>query len=136
MNIIEWSDDNFLLGVDIMDNTHKEFITLLNLLLTATDTEFPELFNELVMHTEQHFMQEEKLMLESKFPAYIEHNSEHQRILGELNQFKKRVDKGQITFARNYTKDFIPGWFRTHAATMDSALAAHLHGTSQLVEIS
>jgi hemerythrin len=33
-------------------------------------------------------------MTESGFPAIAEHRDEHQRILGELEQFRKRVDMG------------------------------------------
>lgn len=126
MNIIEWDDDNFLLGMIIMDDTHKEFVTLLNQLSEAPDNNFAALFDELIAHTRQHFQQEEKFMIESRFPAYSEHKDEHQRILGELNQFKKRVDKGLIAFGRNYINQRMPEWFRLHAATMDSALATHL----------
>jgi len=126
MSIIKWSDNEFLLGMPVMDDTHKEFIILVNKLSDAPDELFSSLFDELTTHTQQHFQQEEKLMTEYKFPAEGEHKDEHQRILGELKQFKKRVDKGLIAFARNYIRDRIPEWFRLHAATMDSALAMHL----------
>lgn len=126
MSIIDWDDDLFLLGIELMDDTHKEFINLVNELSEAGDTEYADLFDKLIAHTQQHFLQEEKLMIESGFPAYAEHNDEHQRILGELNQFKKRVDRGLVAFGRDYIKERMPEWFRLHAASMDSALAAHL----------
>lgn len=129
MSIIEWQDEHFLLGMAIMDNTHKEFVSLVNQLAAAPDTDFANLFDDLITHTQAHFLQEEKLMLASRFPAYAEHNGKHARILGELNQFKKRVDKGLITFGRNYIKERMPDWFALHAATMDSALAMHLKNT-------
>ena len=47
------------------------------------------------------------------------------RVLGKLTQIKKQVDKGLISFGRMYVREGLPGWFRLHAATMDSALAAH-----------
>ena len=126
MNIIEWDDNDHLLGMDFMDDTHREFVSLVNQCATADDQAFAVLFNKLIAHTQLHFQLEENLMTESKFPAYAEHRDEHQRILGELNQFKKRVDKGLISFGRNYIKDRMPEWFRLHAASMDSALAAHI----------
>ena len=129
MSIIEWQDDNFLLGLPIMDDTHKEFVELVNQLSDAPDEKFVILFDKLITHTHQHFQQEETLMQESKFPALAEHKDDHQRILGELNQFKKRVDRGLIAFGRNYINDRMPGWFNLHAATMDSALAMHLKST-------
>ncbi|MBT8439318.1 MAG: hemerythrin family protein [Gammaproteobacteria bacterium] len=129
MSIIDWMDEQYLLGIVNMDNTHKEFVSLVNQLAAAADTDFATLFDELITHTQAHFLQEEKLMMASNFPAYAEHNDEHARILGELNQFKKRVDKGLIAFGRNYIKERMPDWFALHAATMDSALAMDLKNT-------
>jgi len=126
MSIIKWDDAIFLLGITGMDNTHREFISLLNGLASADNKDFARLFDQLIEHTQQHFQREEELMTEYNFPAYAEHKDEHQRVLGELNQFKKRVDIGLITFARNYINARMPEWFNLHAASMDSALAAHL----------
>jgi len=126
MALIEWEGRHYLLGLDIMDDTHRAFVTLVNALSDAPDTIFPALFDQLIAHTRQHFEQEETLMKDSDFPAYLEHRDDHQRILGELDQFKKRVDRGLVAFGRNYIRERLPSWFRLHAATMDSALAAHL----------
>ena len=113
-----------------MDDTHKEFITLLNQLADSADSEFASRFDALISHTTSHFQQEEKLMSESRFPATAEHRDEHLRILGEFRQFKKRVDAGVIVFARDYIRSRMPEWFCLHAATMDSALASHLKSGS------
>ena len=129
MSIIDWDNKFFLLDLDVMDDTHREFVSLVNQLSDASDKEFGALFSQLIAHTQQHFLQEEKLMTESRFPAFAEHKDEHQRIIGELNQFKKRIDKGLIAFGRNYINQRMPEWFRLHAATMDSALAMHLKNT-------
>lgn len=125
MNTFEWNEE-FVLGIEVMDSTHKEFINLLDLVSDADKHDFSQRLAELVAHTQAHFTQEEKLMQETQFPAYSEHRDEHQRILGELMQFKKRAEKGQISFARRYIVERLPEWFKLHAASMDSALAAHL----------
>ena len=122
--MIEWDADTFTLGVDEMDGTHAEFISLLNQLNEIPNSGFAALFACLLEHTEAHFDSENARMLLCQFPAINEHNSEHQRVLGELSRKKKQVDKGLISFGRAYVRE-LPGWFRLHAATMDSALAAH-----------
>jgi hemerythrin len=126
MTIISWDDNRFLLDVEIMDDTHKEFVALVNRLAASADSEFAARFDALTTHNTAHFQQEEKLMIESRFPAFAEHRDDHLRILGEFRQFKKRVDAGLIVFARNYINARLPEWFSLHAATMDSALAVHL----------
>lgn len=130
MSLIEWDETRFGLGLDFMDDTHKAFIAQVNRLAEASNAAFTELFDQLIEHTEEHFQQEEQLMQETAFPANAEHRDEHQRILGELRQFKKRVDKGLVSFGRNYVTQRLPEWFRLHAASMDSALAAHAKNTA------
>jgi hemerythrin-like metal-binding protein len=124
--LIEWDTESFGLDVEAMDSTHEAFIALLNQLHAAADNpRFVALFGELIRHTEGHFNDEQAMMLVCGFPAISEHVGEHQRILGEMVQIGRRVDKGLVTFGRAYVRDRLPDWFRLHAATMDSALAAH-----------
>ncbi|WP_442498225.1 bacteriohemerythrin [Methylobacter sp. sgz302048] len=120
-----------LIGHALIDDDHDEFITLLNQLDAADNGEFPALFQQLLAHTEQHFDRENQLMEQSAFPAEAEHKGEHQRVLGEFKQFKKRVDKGLITFGRSLVRERLPQWLELHVRTMDSALAAHIKAQSQ-----
>jgi hemerythrin len=126
MAIIEWRDDRFLLGVPEMDDTHIEFVDLVNRLMLASNNEFSPLYDTLIEHTREHFEYEDRLMVETKFPATAEHRDEHQRVLGELALFNKRVRSGLVAFGRNYVRGRLTEWFMLHAATMDSALAAHV----------
>lgn len=126
MQLINWSDEDHSLNLDIMDDTHREFVDIINQLNSASDAEFRGLFEKLLVHTESHFARENELMEKTGFPAIAEHKGEHLRILGEFNQFNNRVKKGLYTFGRAYIRDSIPQWFNLHLATMDSALAAHL----------
>jgi len=123
--LIEWDDQAFVTGIPEMDTTHSQFVDLLNRLDNTVNSEFAALFTRLVEHTQAHFADEEALMLASHFPGVTDHTGEHRRVLGELAQIKKQVDKGLISFGRCYLREGLPGWFRLHVATMDAALAAH-----------
>jgi hemerythrin len=125
MALIEKADIH-IVGYDLIDNDHDEFISLVNQLEAADNANFPALFQQLYQHTEQHFDRENQLMKQLSFPGQTEHKGEHQRVLGEFKQFKSRVDKGLITFGRSFVKDRLPQWFGLHVTTMDSALAAHV----------
>jgi hemerythrin-like metal-binding protein len=124
--MFNWSDSDFSLNLSVIDDTHKEFIELYNIIIIADDAVFAEIFDIFFSHTEKHFANENKLMDQSNFPAISEHKGEHQRVLNELNYFKSKVQENKFSFARFYIKDRIPLWFKLHLATMDSALAAHL----------
>jgi hemerythrin-like metal-binding protein len=113
-------------GYDVIDNDHDEFINLLNQLDSASNADFPALFQQLHEHTEQHFDRENQLMTQFAYPGEIEHKGEHQRVLGEFKQFKTRVDKGMIAFGRSFVRERLPQWFGLHVTTMDSALVAHI----------
>ena len=119
-------DARYVLGVEVMDDTHRAFIDLVNRLAASDKTSFAGLFGELVAHTREHFAAEEQLMEQCRFPAIGEHRSKHHRVLGELERFADQVEGGRTRLARAYVAGQIPRWLALHAATMDSALAAQL----------
>ncbi|MCW2306919.1 bacteriohemerythrin [Rhodobium gokarnense] len=130
MTLLVWQEDRHRLGVDAMDETHLAFADLVNRLGEATDpAAFQALFAELSAHTEAHFAEEDRLMAESGFPALVEHRGEHRRVLGQIAQIGERVARGRIAMGRAWVAE-LPSWFDLHAASMDSALAAHLKKAS------
>lgn len=119
-------DNAYRLDHAQMDDTHREFVELVNRIEQCGQVAFIDGFRQLVTHTEAHFANEQLLMEQSKFPATAEHVGEHQRVLGQLHQMLRRIEKGSVAMARAFVCEQVPGWFKLHAITMDSALAAHL----------
>ena len=115
-----------LLGYEAIDHDHQEFMDLVEQALAAENAAFATIFDALLIHTRQHFERENNLMEESKYPAIGEHSGEHTRVLGEFEQFRKRVQRGLIPFGRAFIQDRLVPWFELHITTMDSALAVHL----------
>ncbi len=109
-----------------LDEDHQHFADMLNQLENCDAPSFVSLFAQLLEHVETHFEKENQLMDKFNFPAIAEHKGEHQRVIGEIKQFKKRVDKGQLSMAKALIKERLPQWFSLHLATMDSALVAHI----------
>ena len=97
-----------IVGYDLIDRDHDEFIALINQLDSASNADFPNLFQKLHEHTELHFDRENQLMIQFSYPGAIEHKGEHQRVLGEIKQFKTRVNKGMITFGRSFVRERLP----------------------------
>ncbi|NEX21120.1 hemerythrin [Thiorhodococcus mannitoliphagus] len=124
--LIDPDNARFRLGVPDMDSVHFEFIDLVNAMAEANQARFLELFERLVEHTLAHFEREEQWMTETGFPALQEHRADHQRVLGDLKAIGQRTTRGKLALGRAYVREQLPGWFALHAATMDSALAAHL----------
>ncbi|MCG8023533.1 MAG: hemerythrin domain-containing protein [Candidatus Thiodiazotropha endolucinida] len=125
-SLIDPGDLRLRLGVDSMDETHREFVELINALAQADRASFISKFRQLIEHTETHFHAENRLMEETGFAATREHKDEHLRVLGELNRIGAKVAKGSVMLGRTYVREQLPTWFSLHAITMDSALAAHI----------
>jgi hemerythrin len=126
IRLIDPADPAYRLGHAQMDMTHLEFMDLVNRLGLAGKPAFMMLFGDLLRHTQSHFDAEDRLMVESGFPALREHRDEHTRVIGELHRFASMLEKGSITMARAWVCERLPDWFNLHARTMDSALVAHL----------
>lgn len=48
------------------------------------------------------------------------------RVLWDLSAIAQRRTRGKLVLGRIYVREHLPGWSALHAATMDSALTAHL----------
>jgi len=110
-------------GIDTIDQRHEEFYVLYNTLKNATDSDFLEAFNAVILHTQGHFAEEEADMERVVYPNKSEHKQEHQKALDEMNYFREKVVSGKLVFAKAYVKDRLGDWFRNHLLNMDSDLA-------------
>lgn len=125
-SIAVWNEARHALGMDTMDTTHREFIAQVAALIASSNDEFPALFQTLVNHTREHFTAEGQLMRASKYKGLPEHESEHHRVLGELQQLNRTLKRGHLPLVRAYVKEGLMEWFDTHLAMMDAALVMHL----------
>ncbi|MFK4752971.1 hemerythrin domain-containing protein [Oceanobacter antarcticus] len=114
------------LGHTDIDGDHQEFTEWLVRLEAASGAEFIQQFGQLTDHLSHHFERENTLMVQSSYPACTEHRGEHNRVLGEMINFRARVESGRVSFGRAYVLEQLPGWFDLHVTTMDAALVEHL----------
>lgn len=124
MALIEWSE-KFALGVERMDDTHREFVEQLNALHAASDEEFVALLDRFIAHTVEHFEQEQRWMTEIDFPPAHCHAQEHDGVLKIMREVRTMVTDGKREVGRVLTRELAP-WFENHAATMDATLAFFL----------
>jgi len=126
MKQAQWDAERHSLGVDELDDAHRDFIEQVAVLIAASHAEFPSLFQALVTHTREHFIAEGKLMREAKYPGLGVHEAEHHRVLGELQQLNRSLKRGRLPLVRAYVKEGLPEWFDTHLAMMNGAPVAFL----------
>lgn len=122
--VLSWSS-TLSVGDERMDDTHEEFVDMLNqLLATPQDQQLP-LYLQFVEHTVEHFAQEERWMLATGFSADNCHASHHATILETMRavvEHYQNEDKAIIS----RLAEALAEWFPQHAASMDAGLALHL----------
>jgi hemerythrin len=121
-----------LVALDFMNRDHAEFVLLREQLLGLLSAEAPEidvdtLLNELLTHTRHHFAEEERLMLETRFPPYAMHKTEHESVLIEMSVHIERWKQGRdVAALRDWLDKDVGDWFVTHVDTMDLVTAGFI----------
>src|SRR3954468_16476715 len=115
-------NDMFLLGYGPMDDTHREFVDIVNALLSAPEAELPGHLEAFARHAESHFEQEREWMESTEFPARGCHIDEHNAVMKSVRDVQEIVAKGDLAEARALAKA-LADWFPGHADYMDSALS-------------
>ena len=125
------SDDELYLGVEVLDDEHRQLLGIMNRLLTACHTssgsqDIDGLVAELVDYTQAHFRSEEALMARKEYDRFERHKTEHDNLLSTLQVMLRPVptkvgyDIGDETFG------FLRTWLVEHILGEDKRLAAFL----------
>lgn len=134
-NAFAW-DDRYLLGHSAMDETHREFVALVDALLTVDASELESALAAFLRHAEAHFEQENRWMELDGFPARDCHVDEHNKVLASVRDVQDELANGNVQLVRDLAQALM-AWFPEHADYMDSALSTwlvkHSHGGRPLV---
>lgn len=108
-----------------MNDAHFDSMSLMNKLFMALDHDNTEgindTINELLTHTEEHFKDEESMMVEKRFPPYLAHKEEHDEVMTQMyeeaSRFRETEDRHVL---KNYLESNLAPWFLRHTETMDA----------------
>ena len=117
-------------GIASIDREHAGQLGLLNDLKAAVrsgadDSLVYAILNELVEHTNLHFLSEELAMRLHAYEAYESHLLEHQRLLVEVQNLKRSLATGMATDKHSLI-EALRSWLVVHIQTADKALAEYL----------
>lgn len=126
---VSWRDD-LSVGIEAIDNDHKNLLHLINNLQTAVYYPTGEAFerqalDELVDYTKHHFAREEQLMQENGYPDYAEHKKEHEAMIGKVGGFLEAYEKDRENTIDELTK-FLKTWLIDHIEGTDQKYAPFL----------
>ena len=102
MPVMQWSD-TLVIDEGVMDDTHREFIELLNRVADAPDENLLAALDEFIRHSEEHFAQEQRWMEQMTYPPLTCHVKEHDGVLETALEVRRRVAAGETRF--NESKD-------------------------------
>ena len=117
-------------SVATMDSEHAGQLSLLNDLKAAIRNQADDgliytLLNELVEHTNLHFLSEQLAMKLHAYEAYESHLLEHERLLAEVRNMKSGLATGTLTDKQSLI-EALRSWLIVHIQTSDKALAEYL----------
>lgn len=124
MAFLEWSDA-LSLDLPIMDDTHREFVELLAIAQGSPDEALHASWQQLVDHTAEHFGQEDRWMLATRFSSINCHTMQHKVVLEVMREGSALAASGNTAALREMASE-LALWFPKHAQSMDAALALHL----------
>ncbi len=116
-----------------MNRVHERELDYLNNLYDAIvsgedDRKVDELLDEFLSDVKNHFSYEEDLMRKSHFFAYPCHSGEHERVLRELEDVKRRWRESRDReFLKKYFEETFKDWIVEHIQTMDTVTAQWLN---------
>ena len=120
-----WSD-SLALGLDVMDETHREFVALLKLVDQAAESDLLPAWQRVVDHTQDHFDREDQWMRSTGFSSSNCHTMQHQVVLQVMREVAHRVQQSRDSDMLRDMSQQLGEWFLHHAQSMDAALALHL----------
>jgi hemerythrin-like metal-binding protein len=121
---LEWSDA-LSLDLPLMDDTHREFVDLLAIAQRSPDGDLPGAWQKLIDHTDEHFGQEDRWMLATRFAAANCHSMQHKVVLHVMREGAVQAAAGDLASVRAMASE-LALWFPAHAQSMDAALALQL----------
>jgi hemerythrin len=119
-----WSEE-LVLGDPRTDLTHQEFIDLVNATADCEATQKLPKYQELLVHTVEHFAQEERWMLACGVQSDFCHFSQHGSVLEVMKEVERRALAGEIDLIGQMLEALVE-WFPMHASSMDAGLVNFL----------
>jgi hemerythrin-like metal-binding protein len=124
MHTLQWSEA-LAMDLPFMDDTHHEFVDLLGAVEEAEESQLLSTWRALVEHTEVHFGDEDRWMVDTHFASSNCHSVQHKVVLQVLREGVALGEAGDLKPIRQMAHE-LAAWFPQHAQSMDAALALHM----------
>jgi hemerythrin len=133
---MKWTED-LSIGVELIDNQHKELFSRINDLVAAIQQhtckyKIGDVVGFLDEYIIFHFGEEEKFMQEHRYPKYPQHKAQHAKFIANFNELKKELQKleggkkpGSYDLSVE-TNQVVVDWILDHIVKVDKEFGAYL----------
>ncbi|WP_395069091.1 bacteriohemerythrin [Paraburkholderia silvatlantica] len=111
----------FELGNPSIDETHREFIQMVNALLNANAENLDACLAAFVDHARDHFGEEDRLMAQSGYTNARCHIDEHRAVLASVEEVRGLPDDRRFIVGQRLAQE-LARWFPGHLDVMDRGL--------------
>ena len=127
----QW-DSSLETGYGKVDNQHKQLIMALNNLMEASsggkgDVAVMETLEFLTSYAVKHFIDEEQLQIDYKYPDFLNHKRIHEGFKETVTTLVQRVNKeGPTAPIINEVSSIVGAWLLNHIRGDDFRMAAYV----------
>jgi hemerythrin len=129
--LVEW-DERYSVGIPLVDEQHKELVTMTNTLYEAclagdeaARAYFLQAIHGTVDYVKYHFAAEERILENVKYPGIIEHKKAHEGFVKKIFEDVKSFEGGK-KFVPNVFVRYLKDWILTHIAVEDKKYAEYI----------
>jgi hemerythrin len=132
MTLLSWKDE-YSIGIDAVDDDHKELVDRINRLYQEFDAAdarkaVPAFFGDLLAAIAAHFAIEEEFMRDQAYDWLDPHKEEHERLLNELREMMDAFEWSEEIDTLELARCLDPWFtrhFRKHDAELHNAIGMH-----------
>jgi hemerythrin len=126
---MNWSTD-YSVEVDSIDKQHRKLFEMLNELHDAMKagkgTQLaPSILKNLVRYTREHFADEERLMIQARYPDFARHQAEHEKLTREVMIMEHSLASGEVVLSMKLVQ-FLRTWLQEHILGCDKKYMTYL----------
>jgi hemerythrin len=131
IEVVVW-EEKYSTGIALIDNQHKELISITNELFNACrggeealKSIFKETMGRMVEYVRFHFGAEQELMQRINYPEYQEHKKQHDEMIRNILDAVKGYNDGR-KFVPNMFVRTLRDWILSHIAFYDKRYAFYI----------
>jgi hemerythrin len=117
-DIIEW-DNRYAVGIEQIDNQHRELLKMANNLCLGT-------IREVISFMRHHFLTEEELLDHIHYPDIAAHKQQHSNFAKEVFDKVDQLEAAQQPFSQNFTQH-LRNMIITHITLTDKKYATYIN---------